>query len=212
MHCHYCRFSLDNSSVTCPSCGAPIPRDLMALQAEQKAKNERRAKLQEKRDRIASQPRSILRNTGSWLLLFVFMAAFAWLLVGYPIHMLVTHTTQWSPVSVVCPWHCKGCRSSGRVFSWNFKGNWHENKGKMGYAFVCAGPGVNPNQLTVADIAKRNDELQPFMIHGFVVFALEGVFFTIAAGFLMTLIWVPGHRRRLDRALAKVQAELASLG
>lgn len=144
-----------------------------------------------------------------------------WLLLGALLHLFVMGAIGYSPAGVVlCPSHCDGCEGPGRVFSWNYKGRWHSEHGRMGYALVCHNKAHDVDKLEWSDVRSDplNTDLQPYMIGGFTSFFVEGFLLSPSIGLAFGLLYANKRRRaydveklELEQKLRRLAAERASL-
>jgi len=134
------------------------------------------------------------------------------------LHMVVLPIMGTSPAGIVCPLVCRGCTSPARVFAWSYRGPWHSENGREGYAFVCTHPKVDVRALTDSDVAhSRNAELQPYMISSLTAGLVEALLFVPVV--VLVLCPIVGKRRRrrvlaersvLEEALHSAEQELAA--
>lgn len=227
MNCPKCRASLDGSTGVCPSCGAPVLDAIVAAKVqealEKKAsaeakqvadaeKAEQRALYTKLLETNVQQPREPLQAVGPLFLRWLGALAVGWLTFGVLPHFFLFGLVERSPAGLLCSTHCRGCSGPGRVYSWGYEGSWEEAKGQMGYAFLCAGPGVDPASLTWSDVSgARNAELQPFLMSGFFTWLVEGVVLVLVGAVGLTGWRLVGRGERLDRQRAELEQKLASL-
>lgn len=227
MNCPKCRARLDGSTAVCPSCGAPVldvivaakVQDALAQKASDDAKQaaaaekaSERAMYQQVLEANAREPREPLRAAGPMLLRWLALLGGGWLLLGVLVHFFFFGLIDRSPAGLLCTAHCPGCSGPGRVYSWGYEGSWEEAKGQMGYAFLCAAPGVDPDTLSWMDVSgARNAELQPYLMNGFFTWAVEGVFVTVLGALAIVALRLPGRGSRLDAQKAALEQKLASL-
>ncbi len=127
------------------------------------AVNAARAKLETSREEATSVLRTAfesIKGLGWGILTPIFIGSLLF-------HMIVFPAIGRTPAEVVCPLVCSGCSRPARVFSWNFRGQWHSENGRMGYAFVCSNTKIDVRGLTESDIWTRNRALQPYMLNAF---------------------------------------------
>ena len=123
-----------------------------------------------------------------------------WLVLGLPLHMWLFSILDVSPAGLVlCGSHCDTCSGPGRVYSWNFKGSWHEKNGQMGYALVCHNREIDVDKLTASDIrgSALNDRLQPYMISGVTAYAVEGLVLIPSTALVLGVV-LAARRRAFD--------------
>lgn len=117
-----------------------------------------------------------------------------------------------SPAGLVCPLQCSRCHGPGRTFSWRYKGPWYSEKGRMGYALVCHGGPRDPADLSVADVrGSLNEELQPYMVHGFVAFLVEWAVFPPIVALAFGVFLGPTRPARWRRARRALEAQRAQI-
>lgn len=146
--------------------------------------------------------------------------AMVWLPFGTLFHFLFG-AISFSPAGpVLCPIHCEGCEGPGRAFAWNFKGSWKSEKGRMGYALVCHNKEHDIDKLEFTDVRSdpMNTKLQPYMIHGFVAYFVEGLVLAPGLGITLALLLAGKRRAAYDQERAelldkqrRIAAERASL-
>lgn len=166
-----------------------------------------------------SEPKTALGSCARWIRRIAVGALGFGLFpgTGLMVHLFLIPLFGHSPGGVVCPWVCDGCTRSARVFSWNFRGNWHTKNGQMGYAFVCAHPTLDIESLTVNDVSRtRNEELQPYMLSSLLSWMAEvAVCVPVLALVLGPIVGLRRRRRarleepELERALAASEHALA---
>jgi hypothetical protein len=131
--------------------------------------------------------------------------------IGLMIHLFLIPAFGSSPAGVVCPLVCDGCSPSARTFSWNFRGSYHSENGRMGYAFVCKNPKIDVDRLSVSDIwnRKTNEELQPYMLSSFLSWMCEVLVCCAFATLALGPIFGVRRRRRILAARPGLEAWLA---
>jgi hypothetical protein len=138
---------------------------------------------------------------------------------GVLLHTFLIPAFGTSPAGVACPLVCDGCKSPARTFSWNYKGSWQSNNGRMGYAFVCSNAKIDVQTLTESDMfdSNTNDALQPYMLNSFAVWMVEYVVLVPCAPLLFGPFFGFKRRRRaldqarpLEDALARAREKLAA--
>lgn len=141
------------------------------------------------------------------------VAIFAlWIPFGFAPHAILS-LVGYSPAGVVlCPLQCPECSGPGRSFMSNYKGSWHSEKGRMGQALLCHNPKYDADKLDYPKIrGELNDELQPYLVHGFLVYFVEGAMFAGGIGLLGALLRTSKKRRSLDEERTTLEAELRLL-
>jgi hypothetical protein len=94
---------------------------------------------------------------------------------------------------------------------WRYRGSWRPNKGSMGSALVCNNPVLDVDRATWFDVSRRNDELQPYIVHGVIWYLADAVLLGAAVAALRMLFGVGRARRRLDEEHAALEAEVTRL-
>lgn len=227
MKCPRCGASLDASNATCPSCGAAVldvivaakVQEALAKQAsdQQRAEEESEKATQRKLltslvEMNARVPRSPVQAAGPMFLRWLGALSVGWLLFGVLVHFFVFGLVGRSPAGLACPLLCDGCKGPGRVFSWDYEGSWESAKGQMGYAFLCQAPGVDVDQLGWYELSSaRNAELQPFLVNGFLTWAIEGVLLVLVAAVVITALRLIGHEEKVERRQVELQRKLDAL-
>ncbi len=161
----------------------------------------------------AKLPRSWLGAFRHLAVLTTISFFIGWLLIGPLLHFVIGAIGV-SPAGVVlCPSHCAGCDGPGRVFVWSYKGSWHSEHGRMGYALVCHNKLHDVEKLTWTDVRSDpiNTELQPYMISGFTSFFVEGLVLSPTAGIAIALLFANKRRRRYDVERAELELQLRNL-
>lgn len=194
---------------------------------EESARRERKAALTQRVDATRkaleanrSQPTTVvgscLRSARNVALVSLALGLFPG--VGMMFHLFLFPAFGVSPAAVVCPLVCDECSAAARTFSWNFKGSWHSENGRMGYAFVCANPRYDIDRLELSQVAGNtptNAALQPYMLSSFLSWMAE---VAVSVPCLALLFGPPfglrrrgrllGERPKLEEALASAEAEL----
>jgi hypothetical protein len=176
-------------------------------QLEQACKEARK-----RRDDNLREPRTVF---GSAFVSMIVVAVFTLVVGLFPgtglmAHLFLVPVVGFSPAGLACPAVCDGCSPWARAFSWNFKGDYQENNGRMGYAFVCANPAIDVDQLRASDIPHDplNTRLQPYMLSSVVVWLLEVAVCVPGLALLLGPIFGLRRRRRVFRERAQREADL----
>ena len=137
------------------------------------------------------------------------MAAIVWLLIGVPVHLFLFALIDFSPAGVaLCSSACDGCSGPGRVYAWNYKGSWHTENGRMGYALVCHNREVDIDKLTTTQIRQQNEKLQPYMVSGVKAFFVEGLLLAVGIGLISGLFRARSRPSAYDAERAALQEKL----
>lgn len=156
-------------------------------------------------------PRSWFGAFANISLFSTIMFGIFWLSLGTLVHLFLFAAFDWSPAGpILCPSHCDTCDGPGRVFAYNYKGPWHSENGRMGYAFVCHNKEVAIDALTANDVRSNplNTKLQPYMISGFAVYAVEGLILAPSIGILAGLSLAQKRRKEYDIERAALQQKI----
>lgn len=135
------------------------------------------------------------------------------MLVGlvFPVQLLLGAFDVSLSGPLVCSFQCDGCRGPGRQFNWRYRGPWQRNKGSMGSALVCHNREIDVDAMQWLDVVRRNDELQPYIVHGVVVHVLDSALIGLLSGVLFALGMMRHTPRKLDEERARLEAELQAL-
>ncbi len=242
LQCVQCKSPITLEMTFCAACGRPVDADrnglpdaldLKVQEAAKKAVVDERA-AQDERDRVGKEraqirkklelltsnlksnresPRSFLALAFSRMkVTFVAMCA-AWVIIGVPVHFISGALGFAISGPLVCAVQCSECHGTGRAFMWNYRGSWHSEKGRMGYALVCDNPRYDVSRLTWQDI--RNDEintaLQPYMVHGFIAYLADGIVVAVLMALYVGLFRTHKALARLDPELKQMEREESEL-
>jgi hypothetical protein len=165
-------------------------------------------KLEEERAKLEEQLKGNERLPRSWFGAFFHISmvtaiifVFFWLTLGALVHLFLFGALEVSPAGpLLCPGHCDTCDGPGRVISYNYKGPWHSNNGKMGYAFICHNKEYNVEGLSPSDVRSEplNTKLQPYIISGFLTYVVEGAIMAPTLGILVALFTAQKRRKGYD--------------
>jgi len=193
-------------------------REAEAAEKRRNAEEQELKRVIEREGTVEQSLRENLTVPRSWPALFLHMlkwttmaVAIIWLPLGFIPHFIFG-AIGYSPAGLVCPLQCADCSAPGRAFSWGYKGPWHSEKGRMGYALVCTNPSIDVATIKDSDVrGTLNVPLQPYMMHGFIVYFAEGVIVAATFGLLFALGRTSKKQVSIERERQALEAELASL-
>lgn len=237
LRCVQCQGPLLGSETHCPQCGRKVDADGNGLPDDLDARVQAAARVavaearREELDRAADgtrkkslaiaehRLRANRETPRGWVALALlrgrntFLAVTGLLLCGFVFPLRVgLDAVGISPTGrVVCPVYCEGCAGPGRSFMWRYRGSWRANKGSMGSALVCHNPALDLDRASWSDVTRRNDELQPYIVHGVIWYLADAVLLGAAVAALRMVLGVGRARRRLDEEHAALEAEVTRL-
>ncbi|MFO0628215.1 MAG: hypothetical protein U0325_21760 [Polyangiales bacterium] len=131
--------------------------------------------------------------------------------VGMLPRMILASTLGFSLAGpALCLVQCPACGAPGRAFSWNYRGSWQENKGRMGSAYVCENPVADPRGLSYPDVRSEplNSALQPYIVHNFWIFVGDVVGWSLVVAALRALFGTRAALAALDTERADLERRL----
>lgn len=235
IRCVQCQGEVVPGATFCPACGRPVDADgnglpdaldAMVQAAAKKAVAEERAKESARVERSKGKKRRQLdefalaenlatpRTWGALALRrardgFV-VAALVLMSVGFPIKMILASFGAGLSGPLLCAVQCPDCRPPGRAFSWNYKGSCQDNKGRMGYAYVCGNPVADVSTLRWTDVRSDplNSALQPYMVHGGLTYLGDALVAGVIVAALRALFGTGAKLARLDAERAEIERRL----
>lgn len=238
IRCVGCQAELTLGATHCALCGRPVDADGNGLPdaldqmvqaaakqavAQERAQEQARAAqglVVKQRRLLELQLQENARTPRTWLGLALDRARSTFLVmlfvmatVGFPIRMVLAAAGVGLSGPLWCMVQCPDCRAPGRAFAWNYRGSCQENKGRMGYAYVCGNPRADVSTLTWIDVRTEplNSVLQPYMVHGGLTFAGDALVGAALVAALRALFGTGARLRRLDAERAELERKLASL-
>lgn len=237
LQCVGCRQDLVLGAAHCPACRRPVDADGNGLpdaldqrikaaaqqavaderaqvQAQQtKETQARKRRLDEARlqDNLAT-PRTwtalALRRARDTFLMMLFVMA----VLGMPMRMILASAGVGLSGPLWCLAQCADCSAPGRAFAWNYRGSCQENKGRMGYAYVCTNPRVDVSTLNWTDVRSTplNDILQPYMVHGGLTLLGDVLLGSALVALARALFGTSARLRALDEERAELERKLSS--
>ena len=242
LQCVQCKAPITLDMTFCAACGRPVDADRNGLpdaldrkvqeaakkavvderaaQDERDREGKERAQIHKKLELLASNLKSNRECPRSFVgfaiermkTTFLAMCA-AWVILGVPVHFISGALGFAISGPLVCAVQCAECHGTGRVFVWNYRGSWHSEKGRMGYALVCDNPRYDVSRLTWSDVRseENNAALQPYMVHGFIAYLADGIVVAVLMALYVGLFRTHKALARLDPELKQMEREESEL-